>query len=483
MAKYFLLYSSSYYDLAVTIKHLMMSLGYDDVYIFDEPTQEQTTTHIKRTLESCDGVVALYGPPAKPADGVREMDGAEYPRNEAHIAIGARKPLSLIVHRGTRLPDFLRDHATWVCFDFWDPVDFQKKVDHIVRQLLGFKAAVEKQRCRASSYGLLPENPFSGYLDQNSVLFHKVNGAVNKITRSDHPVIPTKYLFAHADSYRLYGNLIDSKTYTMAKEGEVLFAKYCTNLVEELRKATRNTQKLTVVSLGIGMGKKEQFFLEGLCEQGLDVLFLAIDINPAFIQSSLQEVRAKMCQSQVANQWEYQFMIGDFDGIEHVRQLLPPDRPVLFLALGGTFGNQDEAVFLNRLSRSSEEVYLLMDFQTKESFDGPDKGGYESRANREFIQKIVQGFCNEVVEIENISGRYLEDLHEIHKTPLSSVPNAKTLVMVGETNSHRKKYVGYSTRYDHDSLTSFLRNERCEILHTMQDHALHTHIMLCRVGH
>ncbi len=144
MAKsYFLSYSSGYDQLKELFKRLMQALGFDSVYIFDHPDQERVTTVIKEQLQSHDGVVVLYGPHERPPKNAKNIRAAEYPDREAHIALGMDKPLALIVHQGTYLPDFLRDYHTPPRFDFWTPASFQENVHHVVKHLLDLKRRVE----------------------------------------------------------------------------------------------------------------------------------------------------------------------------------------------------------------------------------------------------------------------------------------------------------------------------------------------------
>jgi uncharacterized SAM-dependent methyltransferase len=481
--RYFLSYHSGYDHLKPVFIQLMSSLGLQ-ADVFDHPDPRRVPTVVETRIKEDDGVVVLYGPDEKPEKGAKDCPPARWPHDEALIAIGAGKPLALIVHPGTRVADSVRDQQTPAQFDFWDPAAFQNNIHHVIKHLLALKGRVECSRARPPSreaHG--GDAVFRGYLHSGSIIFHEVCRAVAEIIRKPGGIIPTKYLFAHADSFRLYEELIGAPGYTMNQRGEILLSDTSSQIVHQLAAVTGKDRNLTVVSLGIGDGRKEEYLLKALCREGIAVSLLAIDINPAFLHSSLSRFRQRMPRAAVA----YQFLIGDFDAAGDFGQLLPREGAVLFLALGGTFGNQDERAFLATLRQvAGPESYLLMDYETKESFAGKDKGGYLSDANKRFIQSTIEVFCGESVRESQISAPFDRELPELrhhrpHRPSLSSVPNSDTIVMVGETLAGQRRYVGYSTRYDKESLQKFLEEKCDRVVPFHSEEARHTYMFLCKL--
>lgn len=315
---------------------------------------------------------------------------------------------------------------------------------------------------------------FRGFLDQNAILFHKVRKTVTQIMNHHHPVIPTKYLFAHADSFEYYQRLSRSATYTIIKEGHILFAKESQGIVDRLISFIDSKKPLTVVSLGIGTGETERSLFHYLDARASQLSFLAIDINPAFLQSSLSSLRDEIPGL------DSRFLIGDFDELESLTPILPTRNAILVLALGGIFGNQDEKILLEKLRRIQEDVYLLLDCQTVEAFEGADRGGYENSSNKEFIQSGIKNFCHENIDLDRIHACFCSELSEIHCPTLTSVSKARTVVMVGETSGGRKRYVGYSTRYDIHALRDFL-SRHGEIMLETKSASRQTYIFLCKL--
>ncbi|HEX5718906.1 MAG TPA: L-histidine N(alpha)-methyltransferase [Thermoanaerobaculia bacterium] len=348
---------------------------------------------------------------------------------------------------------------------------FQRKIEIIQK----VRSADPRQR-KSGFVG--SESVIPGFMHLDSILFHEVGERVSDIMLDDEHVIPTKFLFAHADSYQHYGNLEKYSGYSFSEKSLILdnseaIARY---LIEHVAP----NRKLTVVSLGIGLGDKDLILLEKLRRLRLEVSFTAIDINPAFIQVVMADIR-KLGMGQVA-QGEYlrcQFVVGDFDEIERFGPLLPADSPILFMALGGTFGNQNERKFLQRLKRVSKApAYLLMDFQTRESFRSNDKAGYESEHNKQFISKMIEAFCGEVVAPANIEAVYDNKLDN-YRGPISEVPNAKTLVMVGKTVAGERRRFGYSTGYHKLALINFLARESWAV--EMDFKVKNKFLFLCRL--
>ncbi len=478
MAKYFLGYHSGYEHLKEVFQKLLTSLGLE-VDIFDHPDPKSVPQVVQERLEAADGVVVLYGPSKRPSPDAEPVEGARWPREEFIMARTLKKPRVLIVHPRTVLPDSFIVDQTPAHFDFWSAEDFQRNIHHVIQALLDLKKRVESSAGAMTSEmrALIP-----GYLDLDSVLFQEVANEIVKIKASRDKIIPTKYLFAHAESYKFYRALRKSPEYTMAAEGDLLFSDQSGAIASALVEQMQEHRNLTIVSLGIGIGRKEGALLQKLCARHVSVSVLTVDINPAFIYASLREdnLRELIDHHEV----DYKIVVGDFERLDELAPLLPTDSPILYLALGGVFGNQNESSLLESIKRIPHaSAYLLMDFQTKASFETINRGGYDSEPNKLFIQKILKVFCDEDVKTENIHAKYYDDLRQLHRERPTAVPNARTIVMVGRTESGQERYVGYSTRYDKKSLRKFLDERGCKVVQEFSylRHP-HTLVFLCKLG-
>ncbi len=323
---------------------------------------------------------------------------------------------------------------------------------------------------------------FPGYLHFYSTGFHNVSDDVPRIIsgKGNYRVIPTKYLFAHSQSFALYKKLLDQPDYTIHASGQLLFRKNCSILAEKIHDhfhplVSNNTSKqISIVSLGIGSGEKEKFLIQELLKKNLRPTLFILDINPTFIHSFFVRKR------EISKACKCQFILGDFDHIQDFGNSLP-NLPAIFLALGGTFGNQREGVLLKHLrSATKAPALLLFDFQTKASLRDHALAGYDTEANKQFIQSSVQALSNETIGLDKIKA-VIDSAHpSLRELRLSDMDTAETLVMLAETHD-ASLLVGYSSRYDLKDLNKFLSKLRIKILHSANDINTHTYIKLCSI--
>lgn len=142
MAKCFLSYSHSYRDVMEAIRGLLETLEFQ-VDVFDGPDiQRPPFSVFQQRIDSAECMVLLLGPKLTQPGGT-DSEPAEWPFMEAVYALGKDKPLAVIVHPGTRVPDALREHQTPARFDFWQPASFLKNAHHVVKHLLDLKRRVD----------------------------------------------------------------------------------------------------------------------------------------------------------------------------------------------------------------------------------------------------------------------------------------------------------------------------------------------------
>lgn len=113
MANCFLIYGSGYRHLVKPTKGILAALDLT-VHVFDHPDPEPLDVAVRRRIDACDLVVALYGPAAP-----QDAQAAQWPHDEVLLACGMNKPIVMIVHDGVRVPESLARLQTPVRFNFW----------------------------------------------------------------------------------------------------------------------------------------------------------------------------------------------------------------------------------------------------------------------------------------------------------------------------------------------------------------------------
>ncbi|HUT37416.1 MAG TPA: hypothetical protein VNE39_28300 [Planctomycetota bacterium] len=181
MTQVFLCYSSSYGHLLEPLRKLLQTLEFK-VDVFDGPDIERPpfASFIQR-IESADGVVALLGPKSPPpsdhsAQG--DLEPAPCPEQESVYAAGREKPVALIVHTGTRVPEAFRESQTAARFDFWDASSFLTNAHHVVKHLLDLKRRID-----------LPQGT-QPFLYTNVVLRNRISRTGMLCREQYHEIIP-----------------------------------------------------------------------------------------------------------------------------------------------------------------------------------------------------------------------------------------------------------------------------------------------------
>lgn len=141
MPRCFLSYNSAYGHLVEPFRRLLQVLEFE-VDVFDEPDLENSPATIaKRKIDAADAVVVLLGPDSQTASG--QPDPARWVNEECLYSLTLKKPLAIIRHLKTRLPELAEGTQTPATFDFWDAASFQRSVHTIVKHLQDLKRQFE----------------------------------------------------------------------------------------------------------------------------------------------------------------------------------------------------------------------------------------------------------------------------------------------------------------------------------------------------
>lgn len=132
-------YSYSYRQAMEWVRNLLEVLDFE-VSVFDSPDLRPPADVVHTEIEKADCVVVLLGPDF--AGGSPSLHPAMWPYEEAVYANGRRKPIAMIVHPGTAIPD-LSEAQTPPRFDFRDPASFAENVHHVVKHLLDTKRRLQ----------------------------------------------------------------------------------------------------------------------------------------------------------------------------------------------------------------------------------------------------------------------------------------------------------------------------------------------------
>ena len=135
MPKVFLSYSSAYGHLLEPFRRLLQVLEFD-VDVFDEPDINRPPASVVQSrLGAADAVVVLLGPGERTGTSGSVADASRWPNEECILAVTLKKPVAVILHPGTRLPQLIDHLQTPAVFDFWDPSSFLRSVPHVVKHL------------------------------------------------------------------------------------------------------------------------------------------------------------------------------------------------------------------------------------------------------------------------------------------------------------------------------------------------------------
>jgi len=135
MPKCFLSYSSAYGHLLDPLRRLLQVLEFD-VDVFDEPDISRPPADVVHSrLATADAVVVLLGPREQVAAGGSAVEPSRWPNEECILAATLKKPLAIILHPGTRLPQMAENLQTPAVFDFWDSGSFLRSAPQVVKHL------------------------------------------------------------------------------------------------------------------------------------------------------------------------------------------------------------------------------------------------------------------------------------------------------------------------------------------------------------
>src|SRR6476659_3286956 len=135
MPRVFLSYSSAYGHLLEPFRRLLQVLEFD-VDVFDEPDINRPPASIVQSrLGAADAVVVLLGPSEHTSASGSTVDAARWPNEECILAVTLKKPMAIILHAGTRLPQLTENLQTPAVFDFWDANSFLRSVPHVIKHL------------------------------------------------------------------------------------------------------------------------------------------------------------------------------------------------------------------------------------------------------------------------------------------------------------------------------------------------------------
>ncbi len=142
MSTCFLSYSESYRPVMETIRRLLETLGFS-VDVFDGPDLSRPPlAEFQHRLLAADCVVVLLGP-RQPDPGGQNLEPAPWPAEEGIYAVAKEKPIALIVHPGTRVPETIQALQTPARFDFWNAEDFVRNVHNVLKHLIELQRRID----------------------------------------------------------------------------------------------------------------------------------------------------------------------------------------------------------------------------------------------------------------------------------------------------------------------------------------------------
>jgi hypothetical protein len=144
MARCFLSYSEAYRPVMEVIRRLLEVLEFQ-VDVFDGPDLDRPPiTVAQQRIAAADCVILLLGPLTNDVNK-QDAEPAHWPAEEGVWAVSRDKPkpVALILHPGTRVPESLRILQTPARFNFWDSADVLKNIHHVVKHLLDLKRRVD----------------------------------------------------------------------------------------------------------------------------------------------------------------------------------------------------------------------------------------------------------------------------------------------------------------------------------------------------
>ena len=187
------------------------------------------------------------------------------------------------------------------------------------------------------------------------------------------------------DGSRLFSRICElDEYYPTRTEAEIL-----RNHTEDILKRA-GTDKLDIVDLGAGDGRKTNIMLEAALKQVKDVRYVPIDISEASMSGLVKNMRGKFAGLKVAG------IVGEyFDGLHWLSQ--SNDRRNLVLFLGSNIGNFNKVqarVFLRQLWEAlNDGDQVLIGFDLKKDIElllaaYNDKQGVTAAFNKNLLKRV-----------------------------------------------------------------------------------------------
>ena len=294
---------------------------------------------------------------------------------------------------------------------------------------------------------------FAGFFELESIRDH--TAAIESELESQ-GLLPTKYLFLHPDSHRLYQEAVHDRNYTLARDSFDTFTKSLPSLVQHLVSKLKSSV-YTIVSLGVGSGEKEKRLVAELLRQhrSSEIQLIFLDINYNMIQNACNNIEYIFRSS---SRVQVAYCHADFERLRYYNKLFPAaDRgPVIFLLLGGTFGNQQEKPLLSSLREvATENTYLLTGVGGLSDSDH-SLGGYSTSTAFEFLGLTLNRFDS----VDNHDRNWKV---EIIDSETSDVPETITITVKADSKRFGRVSLGFSRRYQLATLKDFFESQGCAI--------------------
>jgi hypothetical protein len=123
-------------------KRLLEAVGFE-ADVFDEANSSRPAAAIVHArIVAADAVLVLLGPNERTEPRV-PSEPSRWPHEECILAKTLSKPLAIIHHPGTRLPEMVAHAHTPASFDFWDADSFREQCGKVVKHLIDLRQQFE----------------------------------------------------------------------------------------------------------------------------------------------------------------------------------------------------------------------------------------------------------------------------------------------------------------------------------------------------
>jgi len=145
MARCFIAYSASYVHMMELVRQIAISMDFD-VEVFDgpDPTESLGKAVISR-IQKSDCLIAILGPEGKSEELENHNEAAQWPTQEAILALGRNMPLIVIQHPDIKLPALIESNQVPIRINFWDIKEREAKIQQVVEELYKLRQEIEKK--------------------------------------------------------------------------------------------------------------------------------------------------------------------------------------------------------------------------------------------------------------------------------------------------------------------------------------------------